>query len=204
MLRFSTYAVAASLIVTAMTGCASNDTPTADGSTPASGQTSSTKATPAPSDTASSSPGTSAAGLPDDHSVCTIISVQDAGGIMGGSGKQLQVPDTSDKVVTHVDRCTVQTANASLGYQVDRYSKPLPMMMIQAMKAKAKQGTPFPVPGGSHGIGFVINVGGKAMARVFIALPGNKSIDVSATAGSPAQARKIAEAVTERLYSAAG
>lgn len=150
-----------------------------------------------------SSAGSAVGGLPKDHSVCALITVADAATILGAPGKSVDVPDTSDKNVTHIDRCSVMGASAGLSYQVDRYSSALPTMMVQRTKAMASKGTTFAVPGGPQGVGFVISAGGKHVGRVFIALPGDLAIDLSSTGATPAEAERIAQEAAQRLFDAA-
>ncbi len=207
-------AVSVVLIAALAAGCSSGDTTASSGDSPASAAGSSdavaspSDATSSGSDQASpsaddSSAGSAVGGLPEDHSVCALITVNDAAAIIGEAGKAVYVPDTSDKNVTHIDRCAVMGGSAGMSYQVDRYSTSLPTMMVQRTKVMASKGTTFDVPGGADGVGFLITTGSKTVGRVFIALPGDLAIDLSSTGATPAQAEQIAQAVAQRLFDVA-
>ncbi len=199
-------------------GCTSSDggtsgsatgssSPATSATTAASGTTSSS---PASSTSTSTSPATesttppaAAGGLPTDHSVCVLIDFSAATTLLGSKPTTIKIPDTSDDMVTHVDRCNWATARGSLTYQVNRYANPsMPATIVAGLTSHLPPGgTALDFP--PSGKGFVVAIGPKAMGRAVVPLTGGIALDLSTTAPTPDQAqallRQLAGALTQDI-----
>lgn len=148
------------------------------------------------SSTTSTGSSASAGGLPADHSVCALIPEAKASSLLGGSVKHATTPDTSNDMVTHIDRCNwTASGGGSLAYQVDRYAN---AAMVQAVVSHIP-GNATPVAVEPGGKGFVINLGPKAMARAWVVVEPTLVLDLTATAASVAAATTLLHSMNTLL-----
>lgn len=203
-------AVAVSAALLGLAGCGSSGGAASSGTsvttsgsvTPAVGTSTSSTSAPTSSDTSTSEAATTstagAGGLPKDHSVCVLIDFTTATSILGGKPTTLKIPDTSDDMVTHVDRCNWTAPGGSLAYQVNRYANP-------AMGATVVRGITGHLPPAAlaldfppSGKGFVVDIGPKAMGRAIVPLSG-VVLDLTTTAPSPDKAKALLQQLADTL-----
>ena len=159
----------------------------------------STPPTSTNTDASATTPPAGAGGLPKDQSVCALIDLGTATTLLGSKPTTLKVPDTSDDMVTHVDRCNWSAAESSLAYQVNRYANPaMAATIVRGITGHlppAAQAVDFP----PSGKGFVVAIGAKAMGRAIVPLTSGVVLDLTTTAATSAKAEALLHQLADTL-----